>query len=211
MDMATQAPLHDEPRPAPHWARCLVLTLAVGAAGAQAAPAAAPTHAPTLHVSRDGALVVDTRSRIAWARCVEGMHWNGKTCAGEPLLFNFREAQSWARERWQRDGVRWRLPRVPELRRLVDRNARPPAVDARLFPNAPPEWHWTSTASVNAVAVNPYAYGNAARGGQGESTLKPQHAWAVDMSSGQGQGDVGRATRLPIRLVRPAPEAQDAR
>lgn len=188
-----------------HRAWCLALL--VGAAvPVQAAPAA-PARAPTLHVSADGTLVVDTRSRIAWARCVEGMHWNGKTCAGEPLLFNFREAQAWARERWQQSGVRWRLPRVPELRRLVNRQAKPPAVDAKLFPNAPSEWHWTSTASVNAVAVNPYAYGNAARGGQGEHTLKAQHAWAVDMSSGQGQGDVGRATRLPIRLVRPAPEA----
>ncbi|TFI49278.1 DUF1566 domain-containing protein, partial [Diaphorobacter sp. DS2] len=94
---------------------------------------------------------------------------------------------------------------VPELRRLVNRNAQPPSVDPQLFPNAPLEWHWTGTASVNTLSVNPYAYGNVARGGAGESSLSVQQGWAVDMTSGEARGDVGRSTRLPIRLVRPAP------
>ena len=29
--------------------------------------------------------------------------------------------------------------------------------------------------------------------------------WAVDLSSGEARGDVGRATRLHVQLVRPAP------
>ncbi len=161
--------------------------------------------APVLVVSSDGALVIDTRARLAWPRCVEGMQWNGHTCAGVPQLLSYGEAQALARKRWQDSGVRWRLPRVNELRRLVNRNAQPRTVDATLFPNAPADWHWTGTASVNTATVNPYSYGNVVRGGEGESQLTVQQAWAVDMASGEARGDMGRASKLALRLVRPAP------
>lgn len=164
-----------------------------------------PAAQPALVPSADGALVIDTQARLAWPRCAEGMRWTGNSCTGVALRYTYGEAQALVRQRWKEEGVRWRLPRVPELRRLVNRAARPPALDPQLFPNAPREWHWTGTASVNAVSVNPYAYGNVARGGTGENTLSVQQGWAVDMTSGEARGDVGRATRLPVRLVRPAP------
>ena len=156
--------------------------------------------------SADGSLVIDTRSHLAWDRCVAGMHWDGRTCTGRAQWLTFAQAKALAEARWKAEGVRWRLPRVPELRRLVDRSANPPAVDAALFPNAPTGWHWTGTSSVNAAAVNPYAYGNVMRGGGGGDSLHARQAWAVDMGSGQGRGDMGRATPLPVRLVRPAPK-----
>ena len=169
--------------------------------GALAAPAASPM-AP----SADGSLVIDTRSHLAWDRCVMGMRWNGTTCTGLARLLTFAQAKELANERWKREGVRWRLPRVPELRRLANRHASPAAVDAALFPNAPTGWYWTGTSSVNAAAVNPYAYGNVMRGGQGGDTLRARQAWAVDMGSGKGRGDMNRATPLVVRLVRPAPK-----
>ncbi len=160
---------------------------------------------PPLIVSPDGSLVIDTRARLAWPRCVEGMRWDGRRCAGVARLMTYGEAQAQARQRWQADGVRWRLPRVNELRRLVNRKTQPPSVDAQLFPFMPRDWVWTGTASVNTNTVNPYAYGNVARGGAGESNMSVQQSWAVDMSSGEARGDVGRATRLHVQLVRPAP------
>ena len=161
--------------------------------------------AAALSVSPDGTLVVDARARLAWARCVEGMHWDGSTCAGSPRLLGLTEAKALAKQRWQAEGVRWRLPRVNELRRLVNRKALPPSVDTQLFPAMPRDWLWTGTASVNTNTVNPYAYGNVARGGAGESSMTVQQSWAVDMASGEARGDVGRATRLHVQLVRPAP------
>lgn len=149
-------------------------------------------------VSPDGTWVADGRAHLAWARCVEGMHWAGGTCAGKPELFTYAEAQARARERGRAEGLRWRLPRVPELKRLAPHQAA-------LLPGAPQEWHWTGTASVNAAAVNPYAYGNVQRGGEGEGVLAARQGWAVDMASGQARGDVGRGARLVLRLVRPAP------
>lgn len=181
-------------------------TLVCGdAANAQPTASAAPS--ALLVPSADGAYVIDQRTRLAWPRCVEGMQWNGKGCTGEPQLMTYAQAQALATARWKADGVRWRLPRVNELRRLVDRSTKPPAVNPQLFPDAPQDYHWTSTANVNTAAVNPYAYGNIQRGGAGGQQLSTQQGWVVDMTTGEGHGDVGKATRLAVRLVRPMPTA----
>ena len=180
------------------------LSLALFAATVQAA-VPIPVDAPALVPADNGAQVLDPYTGLAWARCVEGMRWNGKACTGVAQLLTYGEAQALARKRWQADGVRWRLPRVNELRRLVNRKALPPSVDTQLFQAMPRDWLWTGTASVNTNTVNPYAYGNVARGGAGESNMSVQQSWAVDMASGEARGDVGRATRLHVQLVRPAP------
>lgn len=169
------------------------------------APAPPPRPLPALHPSDDGLYVIDDRTRMAWPRCVEGMQWNGHTCTGQPRRMTYAEAQALVVERGKADGVRWRLPRVPELRRLVNRSQQPPSVDPVLFPATPREFHWTGTASVNTAPVNPYAYGNVQRGGAGESGIRAQQGWAVDMDSGEAQGSVGKGVRLPVRLVRPKP------
>ncbi len=184
----------------------LAAVLAFGGPVARAtAEAGAATAKPSLAASADGTYVLDERARLAWPRCVEGMQWTGRACAGEPRLFTYSEAQALARSRWQAEGVSWRLPRVPELRRLVDRTRQPAIVDPILFPATPMQWHWTGTASVNTATVNPYNYGNVARGGSGESGLQAQQGWAVDMETGEARGNVGKGTRLPVRLVRPLP------
>ena len=189
----------------------MALVLPAGAATPEDAGAddmpATPMQAvqPPLILSPDGSLVIDTRARLAWPRCVEGMRWSGNGCTGVPQLLSYGQAQALARQRWQAEGVRWRLPRVNELRRLVNRKAQPPSVDTQLFPAMPRDWLWTGTASVNTNTVNPYAYGNVARGGAGESSMTVQQSWAVDMASGEARGDVGRATRMHVQLVRPAP------
>lgn len=161
---------------------------------------------PALTASADGTLVLDTRARLAWARCVEGMRWNGRTCAGRPRLLTLAEARTLVRQYSQATGVRWRLPRVNELRRLVVRKGDTTSVDMTLFPNTPTGWHWTGTASVNTAPVNPYAYDNVMRGGRGADLLGVRRGWAVDTSSGTGRGDVDSATPLIVRLVRPAPD-----
>ena len=160
---------------------------------------------PVLVPSPDGALVIDTQARLAWPRCAQGMQWTGATCTGVALRYTYGEAQALVRQRWKDEGVRWRLPRVNELRRLVNRKALPPSVDTQLFPAMPRDWLWTGTASVNTNTVNPYAYGNVMRGGEGESQLTVQQAWAVEMASGEARGDMARGSRLVLRLVRPAP------
>ncbi|MDR0205126.1 MAG: DUF1566 domain-containing protein [Delftia acidovorans] len=161
--------------------------------------------APVLEVSEDGRDVIDRRARLLWPRCVEGMHWNGKACTGLPELFTHKQAQALAAERAKQDGVRWRLPRVNEMRRLISRDIRPQGLSPELFPGAPRGWHWTGTAAVNARPVNPYNYSNIS--GSAGTQLSAQQAWAIDLDSLETRPDMGRGNQLMVRLVRPLPSA----
>ena len=51
---------------------------------------------PPLILSPDGSLVIDTRARLAWPRCVEGMRWSGNGCTGVPQLLSYGQAQALA-------------------------------------------------------------------------------------------------------------------
>ena len=154
--------------------------------------------------SEDGALVIDQRAQLAWPRCVEGMHWDGTTCTGQPLLLDRAEAAALATRRWQAEGIGWRLPRAAELQRLVDKSQSPPGPSATLFPAAPGGWHWSATANVSGRRGNPYSYNNIAQNpanaGAGQMALL--NGWAVNLSTGEARGDAARGSKLPVRLVR---------
>lgn len=177
--------------------------LAALALGAGLAAHAADGPAPALAPSADGQELVDSASQQAWARCVEGMHWDGRGCQGRPALFTHAEALAMARARSEAEGRTWRVPRVPELKRLGDRlnHAAQPAL---LAPAAPAGWYWTSSARIDSETVNPYAYRNVQRGVTGTEAdrLRVQAGWAVDPRSGEARGDMPKRERLPLRLVR---------
>ena len=178
---------------------------AVAAATADT-PATMATPAPPLlmSVSSDGSEIIDQRARLAWMRCAEGMQWNGSGCTGRPLLMDRNQANARAKERSQSDGQRWRLPRVNELRRLVNKNTTPPGPDAQLFPSAPLDWHWSGTARIRQDSLNPYNYNNVAQGRTGQSStgLDMAGGWAVNLATGAAQGETARGSKLLVRLVR---------
>jgi hypothetical protein len=163
--------------------------------------AAEPAADAALSLTDDGAYVVDARSKLAWPRCVEGMKWNGKTCTGEPRLMTHGEATAWAAQRAKADGVPWRLPRVTELRRWAARSGTFPPQTAAMFPDAPVDWYWTLTAAIDTRSVNPYDYNNIRDGRGGTTRLGVQQGWAVNMATGDAEGDVSRRSRLVVRLV----------
>lgn len=195
--------------------RCAIIGLcaaaaALAAGAALAAPPADASEVQGLTLSEDGAYVVDTRSKLAWARCVEGMSWNGQTCTGTPRLLTHGEATTLAAARAKSDGVPWRLPRVTELRRWAARSGKMPPQVAGYFPAAPLDWYWTLTASIDTKISNPYNYGNIAqgRGGAQGSTVGVQQGWAVNMATGEAEGDVSRRSRLVVRLVSTLPQSR---
>ncbi|WP_233589967.1 DUF1566 domain-containing protein [Acidovorax sp. FJL06] len=183
---------------------CLFAALA-GAGGA--ARAAEPSAFADWSLSANGAYVLDLRAGLAWPRCVEGMQWSGTTCTGKPLLLDRAEATALATDRWKAEGVGWRIPRAAELQRLLDKSLSPPGLNPLLFPAAPGQWHWSATANVSAPSVNPYTYGNIAhsRAGDGARQAAIINGWAVNLSTGEARGDAARASKLPVRLVRPMP------
>lgn len=180
--------------------RCTVAALAfIGVVS----PAVAAEPAANLAASADGQELIDNAGDHAWARCVEGMRWDGKTCQGEPALFTLAQALAMARARSETSGKGWRVPRVPELKRLGEQLSHAPQ-SATLAPGAPGGWYWTSTVRIDSEAVNPYAYRNVQRGATERHAdhLVPQVGWAVDLRTGEAKGDMSRRERLPLRLVR---------
>lgn len=153
----------------------------------------------------DGRTLVDSRLHLTWARCVEGMNWDGKTCTGHAEQLTLAQAQARAAQRAKQDGLPWRLPRVTELKRLLDGRTGTEGVDARLFPQAPGTLHWTGTANVRSPGpFNPYRYDNVMRGSTSDDRahLAFLHGWAVDMSTGLAYAEVAKRTKLAVRLVR---------
>lgn len=158
---------------------------------------------PPLVVSADGGEFVDAASGLAWSRCVEGMGWDGRRCTGQPRLATHAEALALARTRSSADGRLWRVPRVPELKRLSGRLANDHGA-AALAPGAPAGWYWSSSARIESEAVNAYNYGNVQRGGTERQVdrLMVQQGWAVEQPGGAVR-DLPKRQRLSVRLVRP--------
>jgi hypothetical protein len=148
--------------------------------------------------------VLDPRAGLAWARCAEGQRWDGRGCAGAATLLDHGHALAAARARSQADGQGWRLPRAAELRQLGRQWAAAQAPSLRAFPAAPEGWHWSSSATVNTGAVNPYDYGNIRRGltEQNVARLSFLHGLAVQLPGGEVDSSVLKRERLPVRLVR---------
>lgn len=180
------------------------VALLVALAAAIATPArAVPPSAPpvALEPSADGRELLDRSTGQAWARCVEGMAWDGRACTGQATLFTHGEALAKARARSAADGQAWRVPRVTELKHFVVRQSRAPQPQDA---GSPAGWYWTSTARIESESVNPYAYRNVQRGATETQSdrLIVQQGWAVDGRSGEARGDMPKRQRLPLRLVR---------
>lgn len=148
--------------------------------------------------------VRETGSSLVWARCAEGMRWSGHHCLGRPLLLSRTEAMQRATERQRESGLAWRLPTAKELQRLVKLNRQTEGLDPKLFPDAPLGWHWSATTRTNGQSVNAYRYDNIARGVSGESVnrLSFLQGWAVDLGTGDMNGEVAKKSEMPVRLVR---------
>ena len=167
--------------------------------------AAAAAQPSTLVVSDDGATVFDARVKVVWSRCVEGMRWNGRMCAGSAQLVDHAGAIAFAAARRKSDGADWRLPRVTDLQRLAVQASGPSSgLDAQLFPQAPADWHWSGTANIDTGDVNVYNYGNITQGrtNANANRIAFLHGWAVNLSTGEARGDVTKRTKLPVRLMR---------
>jgi hypothetical protein len=132
-------------------------------------------------LSADGTEVSDTTvtAQLTWRRCVEGMTWDGTTCAGTPLVFTHEQALRWAMQQAAITRVAWRVPSVKEQNWIVQREIASPPIAHKTFPNTPAAPTWTSTPEVGA----------------------PDQAWAVDFGVGLIVAR-SRADALYLRLAR---------
>jgi hypothetical protein len=156
-----------------------------------------------LKISADGHTVTDPGTRLVWARCVEGMQWRGRGCEGQALLLTRAQAQSVAAMHARQTGVPWRLPTARELERLSNRQAHHDSRRMLLFPQAPLQWHWSSSVPINTRSVNQYDYGNVMQGAseQNVNRINVHVGAAVHWGDGVTQPHMPRKTTLPVRLL----------
>lgn len=92
-------------------------------------------------------VVADRDTTLSWTRCAIGQHWTGITCAGEAQIMSWSEAVATV-ERFNEKGVAgqkdWRLPLLPELASIVERQCFNPRVNEAIFPGTPSEVFWSS-------------------------------------------------------------------
>jgi hypothetical protein len=146
-----------------------------------------PLSSPTAKFVLDDAegVATDGSTHLMWLRCAAGQAWRGKACAGTASKHAWEGAQTWAQE-VNRMGTffynDWRLPTLPELATVTERQCINPRINLAVFPSTPSATFWTTT-------------------------QRPQQAgdvYVLDFASGGVEHDVKTAGHY-VRLVRNSP------
>lgn len=92
--------------------------------------------------------VTDRQSKLMWSRCSAGQQWTAGSCSGQAGTYTFDSAKGLARDVNQTGTYfykDWRLPRLPELATLIERQCANPRTNLVIFPNTPAGSFWTET------------------------------------------------------------------
>lgn len=127
-------------------------------------------HAEQFKDNGDGTLT-DNQSKLTWMRCSLGQVWSGATCAGTLGAYTWQSAQDEAGKLNQQGGYAghsdWRVPQIPELAMIVERQCSNPRTNLALFPGTPANYFWTAT--VPADPGNAYVLSFGAEGAKYKS------------------------------------------
>ena len=121
-----------------------------------------------------------------WKRCAEGQRWVRNSCVGSAMEVTATAAadrvtavNASARGTQNAGQTSWRLPRLHELRWLVEAGCLLPAINQTQFPRTPAAPFWTETPFLGAS----------------------NSAWTVDFAGGNALG-THRQAKAALRLVR---------
>ena len=131
---------------------------------------------PTNNFIGQGEIVTDKHTTLSWMRCAVGQQWNGKRCEGEPTTLNWQDAMALVDKLNTEGGSGhhdWRMPLVPELASIVERQCFNPRMNVEVFPGAPSETFWTS---MEKMGMPSYAYTLNFGGGSAKASLKDEDA-----------------------------------
>ena len=109
-----------------------------------------PLSAPTTRYTDNGdGTVTDTATHLMWMRCAIGQTWTGTTCDGQATSMNWQTAMDSADTLNKQGGYAkhtdWRLPRIPELAGITERQCANPRTNVAIFPNTPGAFFWTAS------------------------------------------------------------------
>ena len=171
---------------AARWAAVLLPSFVL-LVGAQAKQTCAPgirsaPGADTRFEAREDGTIVDRRARLMWMRCSAGQIWSGKDCLGDASTVDFEAALSMVAD-LNRSGARffsdWRLPRVPELAAIAERDCAEPRIDLAAFPDTPAAFYWTTTTRPGAPGGFAFALSFGAEGIRYLDKAEPSHVRLV--------------------------------
>jgi hypothetical protein len=101
--------------------------------------------------------ITDIKHKLVWLRCGLGMRWNGSSCEGNTLSYDWNAAKEAVRElnaKMVAGRNDWRLPNLSELQTIVEKQCFKPAINLDIFPFSPESGFWSNTES---DGVNPRA------------------------------------------------------
>ena len=102
-------------------------------------------------VAADGLTVLDQQTGLIWARCPDGMSWNGGACTGTAKSYTWQRALSAADTSTLAGYADWRLPNIKELASLVEAACVGSAINTRIFPNTGDSF-WSSSPYVGSAS-----------------------------------------------------------
>ena len=91
-------------------------------------------------------LVTDKETGITWMRCALGQKWDGTTCAGTAKTYDWQNAMDEVKKINSSNyggHSDWRLPYIPELASIVERQCFDPRVNLTAFPATPSITFWS--------------------------------------------------------------------
>lgn len=100
-------------------------------------------------INNEDGTVTDTVTDLVWMRCAVGQEWSGETCQGSPARYTLQDASAAAEQVNQQGDYffnDWRLPSLPELASISERECQDPRINLDVFPNTPAAMFWSRTA-----------------------------------------------------------------
>ncbi len=148
--------------------------------------------------------VTDKQSKLMWMRCAVGQSWAQGTCVGQTAALSWADAEQ-AAKAINKGGKffysDWRLPQLPELASISERQCKSPRINLEVFPNTAAEFFWSATSRPAGAAGAPPGSAAAASGAQSET---PEH-YAFVLSFGpDGVSYANKQEQHDVRLVRSA-------
>jgi hypothetical protein len=128
-----------------------------------------PLSTPTTRFEDNGdGTVTDKESKLMWMRCAIGQTWSKGTCAGKAAALTWAAAVDAAQALNKRGNFffsDWRLPQVPELAGIAERQCKNPRINLTVFPATPSDAFWTATSRPSAgVEASAFVLGFGADG-----------------------------------------------
>jgi hypothetical protein len=124
--------------------------------------------------------VTDRLSNLMWMRCSAGQTWQSAHCAGQAETLTWAAAAAAAQsinESGRFFFKDWRLPQLPELATIAERQCKDPRINLGIFPQTPAAAYWSATS--RAAEAAPTQAFTLSFGGEGVSYAAKSEAHEV--------------------------------